>query len=262
MQQQRHAMQQQPRLVRSAVVSKLAYRDRGGGGAGHARPVVWRASDGELVVGFRGSVDLRDVSIALDCRRVPLRLGDGRVVCVHAGVLRAYEEARRGVALAALLEDDAERPPRRVTFVGHSLGGAVAMLAAVLHASRVQPQQRHTTTTACHAFGAFRVGDSDFCGAYDTLVLDSVVAVHRADPVAALPPTQWGYGDVSRGRTVFASRDPPYACTAARPPEQPGTQPYACTAASPGTQPYACLDAHRMDSYLAWATAASEANVA
>ncbi|MCP4407219.1 MAG: lipase family protein [Gammaproteobacteria bacterium] len=74
----------------------------------------------------------------------------------------------------------------RLYITGHSLGGALAVLAA--------PELRERTTMepAMYNFGGPRVGDPDFQQRYGELVTHSWRTVNTNDPVPALPPeTVW-----------------------------------------------------------------------
>lgn len=74
-------------------------------------------------------------------------------------------------------------------FTGHSLGGALATLAASLHAPR-----------AVYTFGAPRVGDHDFGGTLAKVDIFNVINPH--DVVTQLPPKNPGFGFSRVGTTI------------------------------------------------------------
>lgn len=86
-------------------------------------------SSGELVVAFRGTMSIADA--ATDSRTKPLRAAEG--VHIHEGFLMAVRQAWRS-GLSLELSSDAVQAVPSVLFVGHSLGGALAvsLLAANL----------------------------------------------------------------------------------------------------------------------------------
>jgi triacylglycerol lipase len=119
----------------------------------------------ELVV-FRGTDDVHDALTNLDAALVPARLtgGGGRV---HRGFQEALDLVWGEVA-----DHIGERD---VFFAGHSLGAALATLAAA----------RHARTRAVYTYGSPRVGDGAFC---DSLSAPIYRVVNNNDVVTRLPP--------------------------------------------------------------------------
>ncbi len=116
---------------------------------------------GDLVA-FRGTADERDLWRDLDAVRVPEGAGE-----VHRGFQKALDLvwSDLGARLAG----------RTVTFTGHSLGGALATIAAA----------RHERTRAVYTFGSPRVGDSAFG---EHLRAPVYRVVNNTDLVPHLPP--------------------------------------------------------------------------
>jgi predicted lipase len=90
---------------------------------------------------------------------------------VHRGFLRAYESIRPGLVTAFT-----EIEPSHVYVIGHSLGGALAILAAL-----DIKMQFPGTHVAMYNFGSPRVGDPLFAHIYDELVRNSYRVVHDGD---------------------------------------------------------------------------------
>lgn len=151
--------------------------------------------DGVIV--FRGTEEWRDIMMNLHVRRVCVASTtegldiapdhDWRCtfrVCnhpkVHGGFWMQFCSARAWLRGAGVCDGS--------SFTGHSLGGAVATLAAVDYACRASagsPPSRLTT------FGAPRVGNARFATMCDRLVLTTRV-VGRWDIVPRLlPPPLW-----------------------------------------------------------------------
>jgi hypothetical protein len=220
------------RAIRSAIASQLAYTDigvvpavpasrcvvtRGDGVAAAAaaaaaprhclrvgtasgcKAYAWARAD-EMTVAFRGSVGARDIAAFFDLERVDYRFRESRA-SVHAGVLRAFDEVERELTPLILPPERGHRAPSRLTFTGHSLGGALAMFAAAYYAS-MTPLGR--CRVACHSFGAFRPGDSAFSEWYAASVDESLVLANSSDLVVHLPPRCLGYADVTKGKHDFA----------------------------------------------------------
>ena len=115
--------------------------------------------------------DLRD--FRRDLETLPTPVG-GAGVRVHDGFLRALDSVWDGI-LPAL-----DSLPGPMFFAGHSLGAALATLAA----SRRAPD-------AVYAFGSPRVGNEAFAASLATVPLYRVV--DDADLVATLPPEELGF---------------------------------------------------------------------
>ena len=98
---------------------------------------------------------------------------------MHSGFLEAFSE------ISPILDRVVTNrtPGQRVWLTGHSLGGALATLAA----AHLGFEQVHAATT----YGAPRVGDSAFIRSIPEARLARYV--HRDDWVATVPPTILGY---------------------------------------------------------------------
>lgn len=107
------------------------------------------AENDELaILAFRGTTDAADWRTNLDAKRLTsLAEVPGRpAVCVHQGFHRAYTAVEEPVR--ALLDGIRDKP---IYITGHSLGGAVAVVATACLA--------RDEIAACYTFGAPRVGD-------------------------------------------------------------------------------------------------------
>lgn len=146
-----------------------------GGGGAHA------------FIAFAGTNSLKDVRTDLTVADAPLPAGFFRdpprhAPRVHAGFLRAYLSVRERVQAVA-----AERAAagQRVVFCGHSLGGALATLAALDFAGG------RAHEAACVTFGSPQVGDALLAAAFDAAVPDSTRVVNPYDWVPRALSTQF-----------------------------------------------------------------------
>lgn len=161
-----------------AVLSKLAYmcpseltipegmvaqRFFDGREAGEdAQAYLWERADGGLYLCFRGTESRSDVRADLDVRRTRIAPG----VRVHSGFHRQF------ASLIGLIEAELAartQPPERLVVCGHSLGGAVATIAAA--------------HLAASLFGSPRVGNRRFT----KLVPQHLRVNNDEDPVPMLP---------------------------------------------------------------------------
>lgn len=90
------------------------------------------------------------------------------------------------------IKDAIEKRPaeeRALFFTGHSLGGALALIAAERAAGL-----KDSVATAVYTFGGPRVGDSIFLGAYSKKLIDRTYRmVHGGDVVPTVPPKGIGF---------------------------------------------------------------------
>ena len=139
------------------------------------------ASDHLRVLVFRGSDDLRAWQTNIRTRPVPWP-GPG---LVHEGFAEAFEACWPQLA-AIVATKRADSRPLIVT--GHSLGGALATLAA----ARVHD-------ALLYSFGAPRVGNRAFAFSMDQRSERLHRYINYRDPVPLLPPGLLGYRHCGRG---------------------------------------------------------------
>lgn len=123
---------------------------------------------------------------------------------VHYGFLRAYYSVREGVRKALDMLTFHHTENYSFHFTGHSLGGALATLAAV----DFQAMHRiETERVSCMSFGAPKAGNFGFAKIYNELVPQSFRIVNDTDLVARMPRSYNGGSILSRykhaGRTVL-----------------------------------------------------------
>lgn len=110
---------------------------------------------------------------------------------VHSGFLKSWLHTRE-VIIPQLNEALLQYPKYQVELVGHSLGGAVALLAGLEFQARGW-EPRITT------FGEPKVGNQAFAAHIDAEFVGEIEksmyrrVTHADDPVVLLPPTEWGY---------------------------------------------------------------------
>ena len=128
-----------------------------------------RKSDGMAVLAFRGTEkDFKDIKTDLNAR---FYRADGAKM--HSGFRRAYDYVAGSVSGAVSGLGDC-----RLYITGHSLGGALALIAArSLNADNV---------AACYTFGSPKVGSSEFG---DDIKVPIYRVVNAADLVPRVPPT-------------------------------------------------------------------------
>jgi triacylglycerol lipase len=138
-----------------------------------------------LIAAFTGTdpAVVPNVITDLDARRSPAGL--------HIGFEMAAAAIWDVIASALIAARDAGRP---VVITGHSLGGALAVLAA--HRAL---RDLALTPAAIYTYGMPRVGGADFAQSYNrALGATTYRMVHGADVVPTLPGRSVGYRHVGR----------------------------------------------------------------
>ncbi|KAG1787009.1 Alpha/Beta hydrolase protein [Suillus plorans] len=146
----------------------------------------------ELVVAFRGSREISSAIIDTSLLLSPLRgpgLPENTDAHVHTGFLYAFRSVGDRV-LNVLREQFKEVPQYDVTVSGHSLGGAIASIAALSIRNSFPDAALRLFT-----FGQPRTGDHSFAELVETLIgVDNVFrGVHSFDGVPTMIPTRLGY---------------------------------------------------------------------
>jgi hypothetical protein len=168
-----------------------------------------------VVLAFRGTKDARDWLIDADFLFISLvgvevtrlesnqrLLTSSPTIKVHRGFLRAINSLlpkimrwlESGKSEGGKRKAETEKKPLLIT--GHSLGGALATLAAFFL------QQKGYTIGAVYTFASPRVGDRDFRDSYNSSLRDRTFRLAAAgDLVPLLPGVLDGYRHV--GKEVF-----------------------------------------------------------
>jgi triacylglycerol lipase len=149
------------------------------------------------VIAFRGTAHLRNWLTDLECDLKPWRSPQARV---HAGFLAAWRSVRHDVIDA--VENFGQN--RRIWITGHSLGGALAMLAAldlkleVFNAAQI---------AGCYTFGQPRAGNAAFRAWFDAVLRERTFRVVHSDDIVARVP--WLLGSYRHaGHEVFFPPQP------------------------------------------------------
>ena len=135
-----------------------------------------------LVIAFRGSEETGIADWITDLKFVqqvfPYQESKNKKVKVHYGFIQAYKSVRQ-----AVLDYARQSPHRRIVCTGHSLGGALATLAA-LDVQYNLPDRE----IACYTFGSPKVGNDAFAESYNRRVPDTFRFVNEADAIPQTPP--------------------------------------------------------------------------
>ena len=147
-----------------------------------------------LYVSFAGTENATDVKVDVNIADTPLPAGWRRAgdpeARAHKGFVDLYAQLREGVR--AKVRNLLTPETRAVVLTGHSLGGALATLAALdlANAPVVHPQAQAAVPVHAYTFGAPQIGDGAFVKQFNARVPHCVRVVNPFDPVPKLLATQ------------------------------------------------------------------------
>jgi predicted lipase len=143
-----------------------------------------------IVIVFRGTTDRLDWITNVNARFVALQGGTR----VHTGFFQAYWPIRD--IMFDFVKRAIQDKPRPIYITGHSLGGALALMATAELANDEDATIRDCIA-ACYTFGCPRAGDSSF----DIFVKAPLYRItNGVDLVPAIPPAILGYRHVGDTR--------------------------------------------------------------
>ncbi|WP_020567558.1 lipase family protein [Neolewinella persica] len=140
------------------------------------------AKDNHIVVCFRGTGSGQDWIVDAKLLKTSSIDGKGRV---HRGFKSALDSVWDRIAMTLSTFDD----NKKVYFTGHSLGAALAQLAAYRQAI-----SGPNKVGGVYVYGSPRVGNRDYKAAYDGLLQDKTfLHINNTDLVPQVPPRILGY---------------------------------------------------------------------
>ncbi|KAG8777448.1 hypothetical protein FRC12_000365 [Ceratobasidium sp. 428] len=206
----------------------IVYKSGGDGGKIQFWYVGWWPSKQSVVVAHQGTelndtravlTDLEFVPLPLDTTRFP---GAPLTALVHSGFKNAHARTA-SVILTTVKDIIAEKQAKTVISVGHSLGGALALLEG-LHLRLNMPESINVIT---RTFGQPRVGNDVFAQFVDQTLPNLARVTIKRDVVPVLPPLITLYRH-SSGEVHFNAQDVYNSCSGAWSPDVEGgkVEPY------------------------------------
>ena len=146
--------------------------------------VGYSTSHGAIVVAFRGSANIKNWISDFDAAQVGYSRCSG---CnVHRGFYNSYSTVSSFVKTqVTTLTAKYRNAPIYVT--GHSLGGAIAIVAAL------DIRATYGNAIKLYTFGEPRVGNAAFASYVNSQIPDTFRVIHYADIVPHLPPAASNY---------------------------------------------------------------------
>ncbi|KAJ7651227.1 Alpha/Beta hydrolase protein [Roridomyces roridus] len=170
----------------------------------------------ELVVALRGSASVTDALLDVNILLVPFLTPGVKLppkARVHAGFLAAWDTVAFQIT-TTLAAQRRLHPGHRLVVVGHSMGGALATLAAV-SLLQLFPASPMLDQTRIYSFGAPRTGNAVFAEHVNSeFGKRAFRVVHADDGVPTMIPTSLGYHH--HGIEYWQHEDPPAPSTTVR----------------------------------------------
>jgi predicted lipase len=143
----------------------------------NAQVYIWK-QDKTLHIVFRGTQEKYDVLVDLNILRSYLFPASD--ILVHSGFLKQFKSLEEHIT--AEITDDFDNIDT-IHFSGHSLGGALATLAAAYYGE----MHKNKIEILCHTIGSPRVGNKAFTKLFADNVKDEVRITNDKDPVPLIP---------------------------------------------------------------------------
>lgn len=172
----------------------------------YAKLAIYRsASMGALILTFKGSDSLNDFITNANAPFDPCAFGSKTCGQVHSGFLAYYAVVRETIFAALAQEEEREGEEMYDLYItGHSLGGALGMLAAIDIAMSYRSERMESISLV--TFGQPRVGDDDFVSVFDSQNISYTRYVQMAgedsDLVTLLPPSSIGYSHAGKATVL------------------------------------------------------------
>jgi hypothetical protein len=138
-----------------------------------------------LHIVFRGTSSKRDAAADLYATQSPLFIGN-KLLQVHDGFLIQF----RSIQIQLLAEITTNiKNVDTVHFSGHSLGGALAIIASCAFSDLIK--RTNGKRIVCHTVGAPRVGNRVFSEYYKQRTDESVRIQNHKDPIPLIPASMY-----------------------------------------------------------------------
>jgi len=167
--------------------------------------VAWNVAEKTALVAFRGTQTVQEWIADVDAIAVPYLAVPGAGL-VHMGFQLVYEHVRKNTAQILV---NGCAGAQRILVTGHSLGGALAVLAAY-DIAKNSPLGK---TPEVYTLAGPRTGAPDFAGKFNAQIKTCERVVNFMDmvPQVPLPPVYEHVGEAININGGFRPLDPAYA---------------------------------------------------
>jgi hypothetical protein len=166
-----------------------------------------------LVISFRGTVNQANMESDLDFVKVPCSLGGSPCGSVHQGFLKLWL-SHRDAMVRSISKFAAQHNTPLILLTGHSLGAAVAQLAALDLSITFSAKQHIVSHVHVTSLGTPRTGDAAFSTAFNKkrptpisiaryAQVSKVLGITVNDPVSRLPLKGMGFQHIGGDETTI-----------------------------------------------------------
>lgn len=163
-------------VIESAIRSKNAYEDTGDGeliSSDEDTQVWYKETEDTVYVTFRGTSSFKDILTDINLQTYRVK-GNIRV---HEGFYMQFKSVELDITKRLV-----KASGKNIVFAGHSLGGALAQIAAAYYGEVFD-----FAKVVCHTFGSPRVGNRYFVEWFSKWVDENVRVENKLDPVPMIP---------------------------------------------------------------------------
>ena len=169
--------------------------------------MMWK--NNTIYMTFRGIVSSMDWLTATNMKEIAWDINNHPSALVHGGFLSYFTDINDTIQtdIETLLR---EHPIERIIFSGHSMGGALAILASTFYSSLFK-----NLVITCHTFGAPAIGNDDFIHLFEDNV-DEFLRIEYVNDIVPKIPLNDTYLHISNG--IVLNEDGYYTCCINRRP--------------------------------------------
>ena len=155
--------------------------------------------DGDIILAFHGTQDMSDVKVDLNFPMMATNSIGLKEGYAHQGFLQRYMESRESITdiLQLFASEIAKDKRLNVMVTGHSLGGALAQIAAIDLNNNILPTLHKNANIELITFNAPRAFDFTAAAGFNKILGDKTIRLWRShDPVSAVAPGLMGFKHV------------------------------------------------------------------
>ena len=153
--------------------------------------------DRTLHVVFRGTSSNEDIKIDINKIRAPL-FNENNKILVHQGFLKQFRGLETDICNE--ITQNLEKVDT-IHFSGHSLGAALATLAAGVF-SKLLKNDVCNKRVVCHTIGSSRIGNKGFVNWFEGKVDESIRVLNFKDPIPLIPISVF-YTHINGGLVLY-----------------------------------------------------------